>query len=471
MINKVEIIGLEGIPLIKRGDNLAKFIFDSLVLMKNPLKEKDILIISQTAVSKSIGRTRNLAEIKPSQKAIEIYNDITKKSREFGLPEKSPEMIQAILDESTEVVKAEHVLITETKQGFVCANAGVDKSNVEGKENVALLPENSDEEAEKIRKRLKDLTGVNIAVIISDSFGRPFRIGAVGVALGVAGINPIFDKRGFKDLFGYVLQSKIVGQADSLASAAQLVMGEANEGIPVVLIRGYNYETIDDATIKSILMDKRSDLFRAESSLRKVTELLKSRRSYKLKFSAKPVEKSLVENCIEFASWAPSAHNGQFWRYIILDKGKVRENLIGLLNDKLKEDLTKDNKEQREIIAKIKKTRECFLEAPFLMLSCLDCKDLQDYPDTQRQENEMSLGIQSVSSSLTYFLIALHLNNLAGSWYCAPLFTKDIVKSTLKLPDSFVPLAFITVGYPTQIPKVPERKKLQDIIYELRKEG
>ncbi|MFX1275474.1 MAG: coenzyme F420-0:L-glutamate ligase [Promethearchaeota archaeon] len=467
MKNKIEIIGLQGIPLINPGDNIPKIILEAVEHNNIQLKNGDIILIAQTIISKSNGRLRSLKDIKPSEKAISIYNTMTPKARSKNVPIKTPEHIQAILDESKEVLKIEHVLITETKQGFVCANAGIDKSNIEGEDNISLLPENSDLDAKNIKDAIKKTIDKDIAVIITDSFGRPFREGAIGVALGISGINAIIDKRGAYDLFGHELQSTIIGQVDNLASAAQLIMGEADEGIPIVLIRGYEFEFVEDASIKSIIRDKNIDLFRIKESYINLIDILKKRRSYKFEFSSKNVDKNIIMECIEIARWAPSAHNAQFWRYIILDKNNIRSDLINRMNEKLRVDLRNDNRKEAFIEKKIKKTRKQFLQAPYLILSCIDTIDLEEYSDKERIESEFLLGVQSVSSSLTYLLLALEFKGLASCWYCAPLFSKDIVKSTLNLPKKYVPMAFITVGYPLKEPKVPVRRKLSEIIFNI----
>ena len=464
--NGIELIGLEDIPLVKKDDDIPNIIIESLKKMGLPLLDGDIIVIAQSLISKSNGRTRNLNNITPSEKALELFKLISPKSKKQGLPLKNPRLIQLILDESREIIKAEHVLITETNHGFVCANAGIDKSNIEGKEVVSLLPENPDYDAEKIRRELKKETSKNIGVIISDSFGRSFRVGAVGVAIGVSGINPILDLRGKKDLFGYELQTTIIGQVDSLASAAQLVMGEANEGIPVILIRGYKFEFNENNTIKSILRKKEIDLFR-EPINEKLTNYMKSRRSYKFPFKDKRVDRKIIEECIEIARWAPSAHNGQYWRYIIIEKLELREKLINLMNQKLRNDLKNDGKSEDFIESKLNKSRKNFIDAPILVLLCLDIMELEKYPDNERLENEFILGVQSISSSATYLLLAFEIKNLAACWYCAPLFAKDIIKKTLHLPESYVPMAFFTVGYPLKSVHAPPRKELQEIIYDL----
>jgi len=467
MAPKIEIIGLKGIPLINPGDNISHIIFENLKNNKINLENGDIFVIAQTIISKSEGRIVNLDNIKPTEEAFEIYQKITPKAKERGIPIKEPELIQAILEESQEILKIEHVIITETKHGFVCANAGIDKSNIEGERCVALLPKNPDAVAENIRQELKKLTNKDVAVIISDSFGRPFRIGAIGVALGISGIRAVLDKRGSTDLFGHKLETTIIGQADNLASAAQLIMGETNEGLPIILIRGYKFESYEKASVSNILREKNIDLFREMLTDKKLTEFLKKRRSYKLKFDSKEIKIDLIKECIDLARWAPNAHNAQAWRYIILEKGAKREFLIYNMNKKLREDLIEDGKSEVFINNKINNTRSQFLEAPILVILCLEEHDLETYSDNKRNQSEFIMGVQSISASATYLLLAFEIKSLAASWYCAPLFTKDIVQKALNLPDSLNPMAFFTVGYPLKTIKAPKRKKLNDIIYNL----
>lgn len=467
MNDNINLIGIEDIPLIKAGDNLPSIIFNALKQNNLTLEDGDVLIIAQSIISKSLGRMRNLENIKPSQKAIEIYKKMAPLTERASLPIKSQELIQAVLDESKHVLKAEHVLIVETHHGFICANAGIDQSNVGSKDSISLLPLDSDIEAKKIRNSLQKLTGKKIAVIISDSFGRSFRIGSVGVALGVSGLNPILDKRGDKDLFGKELLSTIIGQIDNLASSAQLIMGEADEGLPVVIIRGYDFNFDENASIKQILRKRELDLFREEGVAKSFENVLRSRRSYKLEFNDKKINIALIEESIELARWAPSAHNGQFWRYVIIDQGNLRENLIENMNNKLKDDLLRGGRSKDYIQRKIEKTRTNFLSCPYLILLCLDRKGLEKFSDSDQEKNEYIMGVQSVSASATYLLLAFEIKGLAACWYCAPLFAKDIIKDTLNLPNSFIPMAFFTVGYSMNKSPKPKRKDLKDIIFRV----
>jgi coenzyme F420-0:L-glutamate ligase/coenzyme F420-1:gamma-L-glutamate ligase len=252
-VNAVEIIAVENLPLITKGNNLAELICDAAKKQNTPIQEKDVIVITHVAVSKAEGNVVNLDEVSPSERAKEIAQQT----------EKEPELVEVILRETKEIVRTgPNSLITETRNGIVCANAGVDRSNVEGERNVVLLPKNPDASAQKIRQKIKSLTGCDVAVIVSDTHGRPFRMGEINVAIGVAGIKPIRDRRGEKDLFGYVLRIKQTAVADELASAAELVIGQANEGIPVAIIRGYNYQATEKESAAELTRPKEKDLFR-----------------------------------------------------------------------------------------------------------------------------------------------------------------------------------------------------------------
>jgi coenzyme F420-0:L-glutamate ligase/coenzyme F420-1:gamma-L-glutamate ligase len=252
-MNVVQIIGIEGLPIIKTGDNLAELICDAAERQKTPIKNGDVIVVTHVIVSRAEGNIVNLNDVTPSTFAKSI-------AEQYG---KDPALVEVVLRESKSMVRMDRgILITESKHGFVCANSGVDKSNVPGERIVALLPENPDDSAEKIRKEIKKLIGCDVAVIISDTHGRPLREGEINVAIGTAGIEPIRDRRGEKDLFGYVLKIKQTAIADELASAAELVIGQADEGIPVAIIRGYNYPKSESARATELIMPKERDLFR-----------------------------------------------------------------------------------------------------------------------------------------------------------------------------------------------------------------
>ncbi len=197
-----------------------------------------------------------------------------------------------------------------------------------------------------------------------------------------------------------------------------------------------------------------------------IINALKNRRSYKFPFEKKEVEKRIIEECIEISQWAPSAHNSQPWRYIIIDIKEQRLTLVDKMNEKLRKDLKKNGISEEEIDIKIKLTREQFLNSPFLILSCMDSSVLYIYPDNERNKNEFILGNLSVASSITYLLISFQKYGLASCWYSAPLFTREIVISILNLPKTYYPIAFITVGYPKKKEiKPPNRQPLNKILF------
>ena len=252
-MNPVQVIAVENLPLIKEGDDLAELICNAAEKQKKPLQEKDVIVITHVAVSKAEGNVVNLDEVSPSERAKEIARET----------DKDPALVEAILRETKEIVRMRrNSIITETKNGIVCANAGVDRSNIEGERNIVLLPKDANASAQRIREKIRRLTGCDVAVIVSDTHGRPFRMGEINVAIGVAGIKPIRDRRGEKDLFGYVLRIKRTAVADELSSAAELVIGQANEGIPVAIIRGYKYQKTENASATELTRPKEKDLFR-----------------------------------------------------------------------------------------------------------------------------------------------------------------------------------------------------------------
>jgi len=252
-VDPIKVIAVENLPLIKKGDDLAELICNAAKKQGTPIEDKDIIVITHVVVSKAEGNIINLDEIAPSEKAKEMA----------AQTRKDPALVEVILRETKELVRVgQNSIITETKSGVICANAGVDRSNVSGDRNVVPLPKNPNASAQNIRQKTKKLTGATVAVIVSDTHGRPLRMGEINVAIGVAGIKPIRDRRGEKDLFGYVLRIKQTAIADELSSAAELVIGQANEGIPAAIIRGYSYQPTEDVSTIELTRPKIKDLFR-----------------------------------------------------------------------------------------------------------------------------------------------------------------------------------------------------------------
>ena len=248
-----------GLPMIGPGDDLPALIVQQLAAAGERLQAGDILVIAQKVVSKAEGRLVRLDDVQPTAAALEIAATVGK----------DPRVIQVVLDDSREVLRVRRgLLVVEQASGWVCANAGVDRSNVqpdgEG-EYLALLPADADASAEAIRGRLAELSGLaadDLAVIINDSHGRAWRIGTAGVCIGCAGLPPVWNQRGLHDLFGYELVASEECIADELAGAASLVMGQSNEGRPVVVVRGYRLPDAPPAPAQSIQRPAHMDVFR-----------------------------------------------------------------------------------------------------------------------------------------------------------------------------------------------------------------
>lgn len=249
---KIEVIGVAGLPIIGEGDDLAALVTEAASKQGTPLANGDVVVLSHVIVSRAEGRTVDLGEVEPSESA--------RRFAEFT--GKDPRLVEVILRDSRAVRRmAPGVLITETRQGFVCANAGVDKSNVPGEDVVALLPEDPDESARRFRERVRELNGMEVAVIVCDTHGRGHRDGEVNVTVGASGFNVIRDRRGEHDLFGYELKVKRTAVADELAAAAELVIGQADEGIPAAIIRGYKYQPSEVSTALELVRLREKDLF------------------------------------------------------------------------------------------------------------------------------------------------------------------------------------------------------------------
>ena len=250
---ELRIYGLTTLPELGPGDDLARLIVESAKREGVGLVDGDVIVVSSKAVSKVEGRFVRLSDVEPSEKAREL-------ARALG---KDPRLVEVILRESRRIVKAERGhLIVETRHGLVCANAGVDKSNVRGVGDVVvLLPLDPDESARRIRKGIEELTGKRVAVVITDTYGRPLREGQLDVAIGLSGLPPFRDYRGSRDLKGYTLRVKRIALADEVAAAADLVKGGGSEGVPVAVIRGMSYER-KESSARELVMPREKWLFR-----------------------------------------------------------------------------------------------------------------------------------------------------------------------------------------------------------------
>lgn len=262
------ITSLQQVPLIRQGDDLADILVQSLRESNLTLEDDDILVVTSKIVSKAEGRMVELSTVTPSERALELACQ----------SEKDPRVVELMLQESNEILRVRvGTIIVEHRLGFICANAGIDHSNVNptpnpspngyiwggesGEGEVLLLPRDPDQSSRAIREKIESKTGRRIGVMVIDSHGRAWRVGTVGMCIGLSGIPAVMDERGWKDLFGHELRITIVGVADELAAAASLVMGQAAEGTPAIHVRGFPYP-LREGSLKELLRPKEQDMFR-----------------------------------------------------------------------------------------------------------------------------------------------------------------------------------------------------------------
>jgi coenzyme F420-0:L-glutamate ligase / coenzyme F420-1:gamma-L-glutamate ligase len=249
-MRRAELIGLDSIGEVSQGDSIGRLIGEACAREGILLSDGDVLVIAQKIVSKAEGQWIDLNHVQPSARAVELARDTDKESA----------LVEVILSESQGIIRTGgKALVVETHHGFICANAGVDQSNV-GKNHVTLLPKDPDASAQRIRNEIWEQMGTRPAVIISDSFGRPWRLGTVDVAIGIAGMKATKDERGLNDRYGYQLKAAVAAIADEIAAAAELVMGK-RDGVPVVIVKGCEIQK-EEGSVKDLLRPAAEDLFR-----------------------------------------------------------------------------------------------------------------------------------------------------------------------------------------------------------------
>jgi coenzyme F420-0:L-glutamate ligase/coenzyme F420-1:gamma-L-glutamate ligase len=249
---QISVIGVEGMPEIQTGDSLGTLLLEAAQRQSTPIEPGDVIVVTQKIVSKAEGRVVRFQDVEASSLAL----GITEGHR------RDPRHTELILRESERIVRMDRgVIISQTRHGFVCANAGIDASNVPGADSVCLLPVDSDASAQRVRAAVKERLGIDVAVVISDTFGRPWRNGAANVAIGVAGLDPLLSYVGQEDSHGKLMHTTVIAVADELAAAAELVTGKVR-GVPVALIKGYQYVPAEDASIQTLLRGPDKDLFR-----------------------------------------------------------------------------------------------------------------------------------------------------------------------------------------------------------------
>ncbi|MFJ4873611.1 coenzyme F420-0:L-glutamate ligase [Streptomyces sp. NPDC088745] len=419
-----------GLPEVRRGDDLAKLIADA----EPGLADGDVLLVTSKIVSKAEGRV------------------LAADSRE-----------EAIDAETVRVVARRGALrIVENRQGLVMAAAGVDASNTPAG-TVLLLPEDPDASARAIRDGVRDALGVEVGVVVTDTFGRPWRSGLTDVAIGAAGVRVLDDLRGGTDAYGNPLSATIVATADELAAAGDLVKGKA-DGLPVAVVRGLSHvvsAAADDEGARALVRGAADDMFRLGTS-EAVREAVTQRRTVR-EFTDDPVDPGAVRRAVAAAVTAPAPHHTTPWRFVLLESESSRTGLLDAMKDAWIADLRADGKSE-ESIAKRVRRGEVLRRAPYLVVPCLVTDGCHTYGDARRDAAEREMFVVAMGAGVQNFLVALAGERLGSAWVSSTMFCRDVVREVLGLPAGWDPMGAVAVGRPAGTPGARGEREAEDFI-------
>ena len=402
------VTGVTGLPEIADGADLAALITGAAPV----LADGDIVVVTSKIVSKAEGR-------------------VIRADRE-----------QAIDDETVRVVaRRGPARIVETRHGLVLAAAGVDNSNtVPG--TVALLPEDPDGSARRLRKALRERTGATVGVIITDTLGRPWRVGQTDTAIGAAGVAPLRDYRGQADTFGIPLEVTMAAVADEIAAAADLVKGKTS-GIPVAIVGGLSelVTESDGPGAQALIRPAAEDMFRYGSA-----DVLTARRTVR-EFTDVPVDSAAVRRAIGAAITAPAPHHSTPWRFAVLESAAARTVLLDDMLAAWIADLRGDGFTEEQITRRVRRG-EPLRRAPLIIVPCLVAEAAHDYPDERRAAAEREMFVVAMGAAVQNLLVALAVEGLGSCWVSSTLFCRPVVTDALGLPPGWEPMGAIGVGHP-----------------------
>ncbi len=404
----VEVVPVEGLPEIRAGDDLAALLAPQLQALE--ARTGDVLVLTQKVVSKAEGR------VVPAPEGREAW---------------------VALESRRVVARRGDLVIAETRHGFVCANAGVDASNV-ADGFLSLLPEDPDASAAAIRDSLRAALGIDLGVIVTDTFGRPWRYGLVNVAVGCAGLPALVDLRGTRDHHGRELETTVVALADEVAAASGLVMGKADR-VPAALVRGVS-STAPPGTARDMVRAPAGDLFR-ESPLQAIA----ARRSIR-SYGPGEVPQEAVEEAVRAACTAPAPHHTQPWLFVALDPGPARRRLLGAIAEAWRLDLASDGMPDEVVERRLRKSDDLFGSAPLLIVPFVRFGGAHAYPDAERAHAEQEMFLLSAGAAIQNLLLALHAQGFASCWISSTLFCQEETRDALGIDDEWFALGTVAAG-------------------------